>query len=99
MVHDLGLDKTSCGICPYKDAQTEEQIDLGGIECIAVLHDDARELVNRQQETIASLINTICKYRKQLFPDYISCQISDENESGCHASHKPEWFCADGEKW
>lgn len=61
MVHDLGLDKTSCGICPYKDAQTEEQIDLGGIECIAVLHDDARELVKRQQETIASLQDTICK--------------------------------------
>ena len=28
MVHDLGPDKTSCGICPYKDVQTEEQIDL-----------------------------------------------------------------------
>ena len=45
MVHDLGPDKTSCGICPYKDIQTEEQIDLGGIECIAVLHDDALALL------------------------------------------------------
>ena len=39
-----------------------------------------------------------CKHGEQLFPDYISCRISDENESGCHASHKPEWFCADGER-
>lgn len=39
-----------------------------------------------------------CRHgKKLLFSDYISCQISDENESGCHASHKPEWFCADGE--
>ena len=37
-----------------------------------------------------------CIYGKQLFPDYISCEISEENESGCHASHKPDWFCADG---
>ena len=48
MVHDLGPDKTSCGICPYKDIQTEEQIDLGGIECIAVLHDDALALLKEQ---------------------------------------------------
>ena len=39
-----------------------------------------------------------CKHGSQLFPDYISCQISDENESGCHASHTPDWFCADGER-
>lgn len=45
MMHDLGPDKRSCGICPYKDIQTEEQIDLGGIECIAVLHDDALALL------------------------------------------------------
>lgn len=50
MVHDLGPDKTSCGICPYKDVQTEEQIDLGGIECIAVLHDDALALLKEQNE-------------------------------------------------
>ena len=49
MVHDLGPDKTSCGICPYKDVQTEEQIDLGGIECIAVLHDDALALLKEQK--------------------------------------------------
>ena len=49
MVHDLGPDKTSCGICPYKDVQTEEQIDLGGIECIAVLHDDALALLKEQE--------------------------------------------------
>ena len=39
-----------------------------------------------------------CRYGEQLFPDYISCKISDENESGCHASHKPDWFCADGKR-
>lgn len=49
MVHDLGPDKASCGICPYKDIQTEEQIDLGGIECIAVLHDDALALLKEQE--------------------------------------------------
>ena len=55
MVHDLGPDKTSCGICPYKDVQTEEQIDLGGIECIAVLHDDAMALLKEQRERIETL--------------------------------------------
>ena len=49
IVHDLGPDKTSCGICPYKDVQTEEQIDLGGIECIAALHDDALAILKEQE--------------------------------------------------
>lgn len=49
MVHDLGPDKTSCGICPYKNVQTEEQINLGGIECIAVLHDDALAMLKEQE--------------------------------------------------
>lgn len=66
MVHDLGPDKSSCGICPYKDVQTEEQIDLGGIECVAVLHDDALELLKEQQETIASLQGTIYKLNAAL---------------------------------
>ena len=39
-----------------------------------------------------------CKHGKQLFQDYVLCQISEENESGCLASHKPDWFCADGER-
>lgn len=52
MVHDLGPDKTSCGICPYKDVQTEEQIDLGGIECVAVLHDDALSLLKEQEGVV-----------------------------------------------
>jgi hypothetical protein len=30
--------------------QTEEQIDLGGIECIAVLHDDALALLKGETE-------------------------------------------------
>lgn len=37
-----------------------------------------------------------CKYGDQLCDDYISCEISEENESGCHLSHKSDWFCADG---
>lgn len=49
MVHDMGPDNTSCGICPYKNVQTEEQINLGGIECIAALHDDALELLKGQE--------------------------------------------------
>ena len=52
MVHDLGPDKTSCGICPYKNVQTEEQINLGGIECIAVLHDNALALLKEQAAEI-----------------------------------------------
>ena len=52
MVHDLGPDKTSCGICPYKDVQTEEQINLGGIECIAVLHDDALAMLKEQEAVV-----------------------------------------------
>ena len=52
MVHDMGPDQSSCGICPYKDVQTQEQIDLGGIECIAVLHDEALALIREQTETI-----------------------------------------------
>lgn len=39
-----------------------------------------------------------CKHGYQLCDDYISCEISEENESGCPASHKPDWFCADGER-
>ena len=39
-----------------------------------------------------------CIYGHQLFADYVSCEISEENESGCHASHKPDWYCADGVK-
>jgi hypothetical protein len=55
MVHDLGPDKASCEICPYKDVQTEEQIDLGGIECIAVLHDDALALLKEQETELEHL--------------------------------------------
>lgn len=40
-----------------------------------------------------------CKYGTQLYVDYISCELSEENESGCHMSHKSDWFCADGERW
>ena len=39
-----------------------------------------------------------CIYGHQLFADYVSCEISEENEAGCHVSHKPDWFCADGVK-
>lgn len=39
-----------------------------------------------------------CKHGYQLCDDYISCEISEENESGCHLSHKSDWFCADGER-
>ena len=39
-----------------------------------------------------------CIHGKQLFHDYVSCEISEENEAGCHVSHKPDWFCADGQR-
>lgn len=52
MVHDLGPDKSSCGICPYRDVQTEEQIQLGGIECIAVLHDEAMALLKERKAAL-----------------------------------------------
>ena len=56
MVHDMGPDQSSCGICPYKDVQTQEQIDLGGIECIAALHDDAIALL-REQDAVEPRYN------------------------------------------
>ena len=59
MVHDLGPSKSSCGICPYKDVQTEEQIDLGGIECIAVLHDDVLALL-KEQEAVEPIRDATC---------------------------------------
>ena len=52
-------------------------------------------LVEKPQELVRC---KDCKHGKQLFEDYVSCQISEENESGCHVSHKPDWFCADGER-
>ena len=85
MVHDLGPDKTSCGICPYKAVQTEEQIDLGGIECIAVLHDDALALL-KEQEVVRC---RDCKYYRK-----------DTCSAGAGMAFPPpgDWFCADGER-
>ena len=69
-----------------------------------------REFIFREQETTipvkgkrlviyAELVRCKdCKHGYQLCDDYISCEISEENESGCHASHKPDWFCAYGER-
>ena len=69
-----------------------------------------REFIFREQETTipvkgkklvicAELVRCKdCRHGYKLCADYISCEISEENESGCHASHKPEWFCADGER-
>lgn len=37
-----------------------------------------------------------CEHGDILCADYVSCLISDENESGCHVSHNENWFCADG---
>ena len=70
MVHDLGPDKTSCGICPYKDVQTEEQIDLGGIECIAVLHDDALALLKEQEEQKRRWLQSIADNQLANSPTY-----------------------------
>lgn len=50
----------------------------------------------KEQEAVVKCKD--CKYGHQLCADYISCEISEESESGCHLSHKPEWFCADGRK-
>lgn len=54
------------------------------------------EIADRPQELVRC---KDCKHGEQLFIDYISCQLSDENESGCYASHKSDWFCADGKRW
>lgn len=56
MVHDLGPDNSSCGVCPYKNAQTEEQLNLGGIECIAALHDDAIALLKEQKDKLDHIV-------------------------------------------
>ena len=88
MVHDLGPDKTSCGICPYKDVQTEEQIDLGGIECIAVLHDDALALL-KEQEAVQpndARKSSSCVYSSQLIGYCKKCGAkinSIDNRSAC----------------
>ena len=74
MVHDLGPDKTSCGICPYKNVQTEEQINLGGIECIAVLHDDALAMLKEQnwisvKDRLPNCNGCYLVWRPHFYPD------------------------------
>ena len=96
----------SCTSNLAKDALALLKEQEQDIQNLIADFDDLREehekLLDKKIPLITSGKNVIqckdCKYGKQLFPDYISCQISDENESGCHASHKPEWFCADGDR-
>ena len=111
MVHDLGPSVSSCGICPYKDVQTEEQIDLGGIECVAVLHDDALELLKEQAEQIATIkmiyggdakiVGEIvrckdCKHwKRRECGSYGTCESENMNIAGFFDA---DWFCADGER-
>lgn len=108
MVHDLGPDKTSCGICPYKNVQTEEQIDLGGIECIAVLHDDALALLKEQPEIVRC---KDCKHRPKEpnlktyesgfdieFPEGSKCPCQCSGDEYYSWYPEDDWFCADGER-
>lgn len=86
MVHDLGPDKTSCGICPYKNVQTEEQINLGGIECIAVLHDDALALLKEQE---AKLVLNIAD-------SFVGMEVGDCPRCGRYLANRindPSKFC------
>ena len=81
--------KTAVDVDPWAKEMAEELLkEQNNCENCAIAIEDRQPVVRCKD----------CKYGKQLFPDYISCQISDENKSGCHASHKPEWFCADGER-
>ena len=108
MVHDLGPDKTSCGICPYKNVQTEEQIDLGGIECIAVLHDDALALLKEQPEIVRC---KDCKHRPKEpnlktyesgfdieFPEGSKCPCQCSGDEYYSWYPEDDWFCADRER-
>ena len=111
MVHDLGPDKTSCGICPYKDVQTEEQIDLGGIECIAVLHDDALALLKERELDIETLKNVIKDMVEGLMiagdriVDVVRCKDCTYLNAdtgicivGIPHGHKDTFYCAYGKR-
>ena len=106
MVHDLGPDKSACGICPYKNIQTEEQINLGGIECIAALHDEARELIlellKNKADLSAAVSNLIHLITEQ--SDIVRCMDCKwhkwEGEmllcTLTDTPHTYDWFCGDG---
>lgn len=70
MVHDRG--DSACGKCPYKNVQSQEQIDLGGIECIAVLHDDALEFLKDMEEqrdiNVSIIERVIYKIKMEINP-------------------------------
>ena len=105
MVHDMGPDKSSCGICPYKDVQTEEQIDLGGIECIAVLHDDAMAPLKKQEEHKFFVDESGNITPRPVVVRCKDCNYYDGDENiGIGTCVKngvcstPDWFCADGKR-
>ena len=81
----------------YKEARER-------IENMAEVIEDMAGIIEDQQERIDIMAaNEVvhckdCEHGYPLLPDYISCQISQENESGCHMSHRPEWFCANGKR-
>ena len=61
--------------------------------CVREVSKDALALLKAQPEVVRC---KDCKHGERLFADYVSCQISEENESGCHVTHRPDFFCADG---
>lgn len=95
MVHDLGPDKTSCGICPYKNVQTEEQINLGGIECIAVLHDDALALLKEQKaKLVLNIADSIAGMEVGDCPGcgrYLVNRISDPSKFCKYCGQAVKW--------
>ena len=99
MVHDLGPDKTSCGICPYKDVQTEEQIDLGGIECIAVLHDDALALLKEEYSPEREIVRCKdCDHRGKVEKCVLAAIAAEKGYPLFMLDNRGEWFCADGRR-
>ena len=106
MVHDLGPDKSECGICPYKNIQTEEQINLGGIECIAALHDDASELIAELLKNKLDLSDAVSNLIRLIreWPDIVHCRECKwhklEGEmllcTSTNTPHTYDWFCGDG---
>ena len=98
--------KHECGKeCPYHDIDTGCRTDME-IDALALLKEQEAEIDEISDEYLdlgkemakqpEIVLCKDCKYGYKLCEDYISCEISEENESGCHLSHRPEWYCADG---
>jgi hypothetical protein len=77
----------SCGNCPYEIEQREDE---GISDCTSALAYDALALL-KEQETVIRCKD--CKYGEP-WGVLIGCGTA----KGFGITHKPDWFCADGER-